>query len=63
LSKINEKRGILSYQEIFFLHFGQFDLPKIIVLSLGNLAMQTLAKLPKINPIKKTVNISKVNKG
>ena len=41
-------RGILSYQEIFFLHFGQFDLPKIIVLSFGNLAMQTLTKLPKI---------------
>tara|TARA_Y100000992_G_scaffold262242_1_gene197972 strand:- start:515 stop:670 length:156 start_codon:yes stop_codon:yes gene_type:complete len=50
-------RGMLSYQEIFFLHFGQFDLPKIIVLSFGNLAMQTLTKLPKINPIKKTVNI------
>tara|TARA_B100001109_G_scaffold127617_1_gene103846 strand:- start:534 stop:707 length:174 start_codon:yes stop_codon:yes gene_type:complete len=56
-------RGILSNQEILFLHFGQFDLPKITVLSFGNLAIQTLAKLPKINPIKKTVNISKVNKG
>jgi len=63
LSKINEMRGILSNQEILFLHFGQFDLPKIIVLSFGNLAIQTLAKLPKINPTKKTVINSKVNKG
>tara|TARA_B100000035_G_C20651654_1_gene401237 strand:- start:264 stop:446 length:183 start_codon:yes stop_codon:yes gene_type:complete len=60
---MNEIRGRLSYQEIFFLHFGQFDLPKTIVLSFGNLAIQTFAKLPKINPIKKTVNISKINKG
>ena len=58
MSKINEMRGILSNQEILFLHFGQLDLPKITVLSFGNLAIQTLAKLPKINPIKKTVNIS-----
>ena len=32
-----ETRGKLSYQFIFFLHFGQNDLPLIICLFLGNL--------------------------
>ena len=33
----NEIRGKLSYQFIFFLHFGQNDLPLITCLFLGNL--------------------------
>ena len=52
----NEIRGKLSYQFIFFLHFGQNDLPLIICLPFGNLYMQTFAKLPKVIPRKKVKN-------
>jgi len=55
-SKINEIKGILSYQLIFFLHFGQNDLPVTICLFKGRRYMHTLAKLPKIKPRKK-INI------
>ena len=42
--------GILSYQTIFFLHFGQCDLPPTTPLSFGSLTMQTFAKLPQSAP-------------
>ena len=51
-----ETRGKLSYHFIFFLHFGQKDLPLITCLDFGNLYMQTFAKLPRIIPRKKTKN-------
>ena len=51
-----ETRGKLSYQFIFFLHFGQNDLPIITCLFFGNLWIQTFAKLPKTIPRKKTRN-------
>ena len=38
----------------FFLHLGQKDRPVIVCLFLGNRKIQTLAKLPKQIPIKKT---------
>ena len=50
LSIKEDSNGILSYQAIFFLHFGQKDLFIIISKSSGNLCTQTFAKLPKINP-------------
>ena len=50
LSIEEDNNGILSYQAIFFLHFGQKDLSIIISKLSGNLCMQTFAKLPKINP-------------
>ena len=43
--------GMLSYQLICFLHFGQLDLPDTTPLSFGNLTMQTFAKLPQSPPI------------
>ena len=42
--------GILSFQLICFLHFGQFDLPDTTPLSLGILTIQTFAKLPQRPP-------------
>ena len=50
LKYIYEMSGMLSYQLIFFLHFGQLERPEITPLSFGNLTMQTLAKLPQSNP-------------
>ena len=34
---IIEIKGMLSYQKIFFLQFGQYDLPKRISFSFGSL--------------------------
>ena len=62
LSIKEDSNGILSYQAIFFLHFGQKDLSLTISKSSGNLCMQTFAKLPKIRPnnnIKSSVKIKK----
>tara|TARA_A100000164_G_scaffold28851_1_gene22429 strand:+ start:283 stop:444 length:162 start_codon:yes stop_codon:yes gene_type:complete len=47
---MNEIKGMLSYQLIFFLQFGQNDLPKVTPLSKGILYMQTFAKLPHSPP-------------
>ena len=46
----NETIGILSYQTIFLLHFGQYDLPETTLFSFGKRYMQTLAKLPQRQP-------------
>ena len=54
LNKIYEMTGMLSYQLIFFLHFGQLERPEITPLSSGNRTIQTLAKLPHSNPNNKT---------
>ena len=48
----NEIKGILSNQLIFFLHFGQKDLPLDTFLLFGKRYMQTFAKLPNIAPSK-----------
>ena len=50
--------GILSYQTIFFLHFGQNDLPETIFPSFGNLCIHTFAKLPQSEPRIITKSIS-----
>lgn len=47
---------MLSNQDIFFLQFGQNDLPEIICLFKGRRWMHTLAKLPSISP-KGKINI------
>ena len=48
--------GKLSDHLIFFLQFGQLDLPdKIPFLFFGKRMIKTLKKLPKINP--KTNNV------
>ena len=52
-----DNNGILSYQIIFFLHFGQWDLALTMSKSSGSLCIQTFAKLPKIKPIR-IINIS-----
>ena len=57
-----DSNGMLSYQTIFFLHFGQWDLLLIISKSNGNLYMQTFAKLPKINPNNSINNSIKIKK-
>ena len=57
LSIKEDSNGILSYQIIFFLHFGHWDLPLIMSKSNGSLCIQTFAKLPKIKPIR-IINIS-----
>ena len=57
-----DSNGILSYQTIFFLHFGQKDLSLIISKSSGNLCTQTFAKLPKIKPKNITDNSIKIKK-
>ena len=57
LSIKEDSNGILSYQIIFFLHFGQWDLPLTMSKSNGSLCIQTFAKLPKIKPIN-IINIS-----
>ena len=54
LNKIYEMTGMLSYQLIFFLHFGQLERPEITPFSSGNRTIQTLAKLPHSNPNNKT---------
>ena len=54
LNNIYEINGMLSYQLIFFLHFGQLERPEITPLSFGNRTIQTLAKLPQSNPNNKT---------
>ena len=54
LNNIYEINGMLSYQLIFFLHFGQLERPEITPLSSGNRTMQTFAKLPHSNPNNKT---------
>ncbi len=45
-----ERIGMLSYQTILLLHFGQNDLPEAIFLFIGRRYMQTLAKLPQSAP-------------
>ena len=50
-SKKYEIIGILSYQTIFFLHFGQYDLPETTPCPSGIRYMETLAKLPQSPPI------------
>ena len=51
---IYEMSGMLSYQLIFFLHFGQLERPEITPLFSGNRTIQTFAKLPQSNPNNKT---------
>ena len=51
---IYEMSGMLSYQLIFFLHFGQLERPDITPLFSGNRTIQTFAKLPHNNPNNKT---------
>ena len=51
---IYEMSGMLSYQLIFFLHFGQLERPEITPLFSGNRTIQTFAKLPHSNPNNKT---------
>jgi len=46
----NEIIGILSFQVINFLQFGQNDLPDTTPLPLGSLYIQTFAKLPQRPP-------------
>ena len=53
---IKEIKGKLSYQLIFFLHFGQKDRPLIICLFFGKRKIQTLAKLPRQAPNEKIKN-------
>ena len=54
LNNIYEITGMLSYQLIFFLHFGQLERPEITPLFSGNRTIQTFAKLPHNNPNNKT---------
>ena len=49
-SKKYEIIGILSYQTIFFLHLGQYDLPETTPFSFGNRKIHTFAKLPQSAP-------------
>ena len=49
-NKKNEIIGILSYQTIFFLHLGQYDLPETTPFSFGNRKIHTFAKLPQSAP-------------
>ena len=58
LAKKKEIIGILSYHKISFLHFGQLDLPATTPLSLGNLTIQTFAKLPHRPP---NINIKSIS--
>ena len=45
-----ETIGMLSYQTILLLHFGQNDLPETTLPSFGNLKIHTFAKLPQSAP-------------
>jgi hypothetical protein len=54
LSKIKESRGILSNQEIFFLHLGQNELPFTKLMFFGKRYEKQLIKDPSIKPIKVT---------
>lgn len=57
---MNESIGILSYHFISALHSGHAERPTITCWLLGMRKMQTLAKLPKQSPAKKTMNKAKI---
>ncbi len=50
LRNINDRKGMLSYHFIWFLHEGQKDLPLVTLSLLGSRYMQTLQKLPQMLP-------------